>query len=223
MLLPRHSRWNGFFSRLAYVIVDECHGYRGVFGSHVGHVLRRVRRIAIHHGQGRRLGPARMARCSCSHRPPSASPARAHACSPGRRRRRSPRAPPRAASSRSGCGNRRSPPPAARPARRPPQRHHGGRAAAGRPGRSRCPDARLHPLAARRRGGRPGRAPVAGRRRRRERRAVGRAAGGRLPLRLPARRPQAAGGGAAGRADHSGSPRRPHSSSGSTSPAWMPC
>ena len=53
MLLPRHGRWSGFFSRLAYVIVDECHGYRGVFGSHVGHVLRRVRRIAIHHGQGR--------------------------------------------------------------------------------------------------------------------------------------------------------------------------
>jgi DEAD/DEAH box helicase domain-containing protein len=57
MLLPRHSRWSGFFSRLAYVIVDECHGYRGVFGSHVGHVLRRVRRIAIHHGQGRQAGP----------------------------------------------------------------------------------------------------------------------------------------------------------------------
>jgi DEAD/DEAH box helicase domain-containing protein len=50
MLLPRHSRWRGFFGRLAYVIVDECHGYRGVFGSHVGHVLRRVRRIAHHHG-----------------------------------------------------------------------------------------------------------------------------------------------------------------------------
>ncbi|HUL27305.1 MAG TPA: DEAD/DEAH box helicase [Streptosporangiaceae bacterium] len=56
MLLPRHSRWNGFFSRLAYVIVDECHGYRGVFGSHVGHVLRRVRRIAIHHGRGGEAG-----------------------------------------------------------------------------------------------------------------------------------------------------------------------
>ena len=52
MLLPRHGRWGGFFSRLTYVIVDECHGYRGVFGSHVGHVLRRVRRIAIHHGHG---------------------------------------------------------------------------------------------------------------------------------------------------------------------------
>jgi DEAD/DEAH box helicase domain-containing protein len=58
MLLPRHSRWSGFFSRLAYVIVDECHGYRGVFGSHVGHVLRRVRRIAIHHGQAGHNGRA---------------------------------------------------------------------------------------------------------------------------------------------------------------------
>ena len=41
MLLPRHSRWDGFLRRLQYVIVDECHGYRGVFGSHVAHVLRR--------------------------------------------------------------------------------------------------------------------------------------------------------------------------------------
>jgi DEAD/DEAH box helicase domain-containing protein len=49
-LLPRHSRWNGFFSRLRYVIVDECHGYRGVFGSHVAHVLRRLRRVAGHYG-----------------------------------------------------------------------------------------------------------------------------------------------------------------------------
>ena len=39
------------------MIVDECHGYRGVFGSHVGHVLRRVRRIAVHHGRGRQAGP----------------------------------------------------------------------------------------------------------------------------------------------------------------------
>ena len=39
------------------MIVDECHGYRGVFGSHVGHVLRRVRRIAIHHGRARQAGP----------------------------------------------------------------------------------------------------------------------------------------------------------------------
>jgi len=49
-LLPRHPRWNGFFRRLSYIIVDECHTYRGVFGSHVAQVLRRLHRIAEHHG-----------------------------------------------------------------------------------------------------------------------------------------------------------------------------
>ncbi len=49
-LLPRHARWNGFFRRLRYIIVDECHTYRGVFGSHVAQVLRRLHRIAAHHG-----------------------------------------------------------------------------------------------------------------------------------------------------------------------------
>jgi DEAD/DEAH box helicase domain-containing protein len=48
-LLPAHSRWNGFFRRLRYVVVDECHTYGGVFGSHVAHVLRRLRRVAYHH------------------------------------------------------------------------------------------------------------------------------------------------------------------------------
>jgi DEAD/DEAH box helicase domain-containing protein len=61
-LLPRHTRWNGFFRRLRYVIVDECHGYRGVFGSHVAQVLRRLHRVAAHHaggpaGGGRQPGP----------------------------------------------------------------------------------------------------------------------------------------------------------------------
>jgi DEAD/DEAH box helicase domain-containing protein len=58
MLLPRHSRWDGFLRRLQYVIVDECHGYRGVFGSHVAHVLRRLRRVAVHHAAAARGGAA---------------------------------------------------------------------------------------------------------------------------------------------------------------------
>ena len=44
-ILPAHSRWSSFLRRLQYVVVDECHTYRGVFGSHVAHVLRRLRRI----------------------------------------------------------------------------------------------------------------------------------------------------------------------------------
>ncbi|MEU5549246.1 DEAD/DEAH box helicase [Micromonospora sp. NPDC047793] len=43
-ILPGHAQWSGFLRRLAYVVVDECHVYRGVFGSHVAHVLRRLRR-----------------------------------------------------------------------------------------------------------------------------------------------------------------------------------
>ncbi|WBB77920.1 DEAD/DEAH box helicase [Micromonospora sp. WMMD882] len=43
-ILPGHTHWSGFLRRLTYVIVDECHTYRGVFGSHVAHVLRRLRR-----------------------------------------------------------------------------------------------------------------------------------------------------------------------------------
>jgi DEAD/DEAH box helicase domain-containing protein len=44
-ILPRHSQWSSFLRRLQFVVVDECHTYRGVFGSHVAQVLRRLRRV----------------------------------------------------------------------------------------------------------------------------------------------------------------------------------
>jgi DEAD/DEAH box helicase domain-containing protein len=49
-ILPAHARWASFFRRLRYVVVDECHGYRGVFGSHVALLLRRLRRVAARYG-----------------------------------------------------------------------------------------------------------------------------------------------------------------------------
>ncbi|GGV23512.1 helicase [Actinomadura cremea] len=44
-ILPSHARWSSFLRRLRYVVVDEAHGYRGVFGSHVAQILRRLRRV----------------------------------------------------------------------------------------------------------------------------------------------------------------------------------
>lgn len=49
-ILPNHGTWSRFFTRLRYVVVDEVHSYRGVFGSNVGHVLNRLNRIAEHYG-----------------------------------------------------------------------------------------------------------------------------------------------------------------------------
>lgn len=49
-ILPHHPTWVKLFSGLRYVIVDEMHGYRGVFGSHVTNVLRRLQRIARFYG-----------------------------------------------------------------------------------------------------------------------------------------------------------------------------
>ncbi|HKW50190.1 MAG TPA: DEAD/DEAH box helicase, partial [Candidatus Eisenbacteria bacterium] len=49
-ILPYHSRWSRVFSNLRYVVVDEVHTYRGIFGSHVANVLRRLRRVARHYG-----------------------------------------------------------------------------------------------------------------------------------------------------------------------------
>ncbi len=49
-VLPDHARWADFFLRLAYVVVDEAHVARGVFGSHVSMVLRRLRRLVARYG-----------------------------------------------------------------------------------------------------------------------------------------------------------------------------
>lgn len=48
-MLPAHARWARFFKRLKYVIIDEGHSYRGVFGAHVSLVIRRMRRIAAYY------------------------------------------------------------------------------------------------------------------------------------------------------------------------------
>jgi DEAD/DEAH box helicase domain-containing protein len=73
-LLPRHARWDGFFRRLQYVVVDECHGYRGVFGSHVAQVLRRLRRVAVHHAAAGRGGRDDAGQRGGGGRPSAASP-----------------------------------------------------------------------------------------------------------------------------------------------------
>jgi DEAD/DEAH box helicase domain-containing protein len=49
-VLPQHQRWSSFLRRLRYVVIDECHAYRGLFGAHVAHILRRLRRICAHYG-----------------------------------------------------------------------------------------------------------------------------------------------------------------------------
>jgi DEAD/DEAH box helicase domain-containing protein len=49
-VLPRHARWAGFLRRLRYIVIDECHTYRGVFGSHVALLLRRLLRICARYG-----------------------------------------------------------------------------------------------------------------------------------------------------------------------------
>jgi len=49
-ILPNHPRWIRFFAGLRYVVIDEMHAYRGVFGSHVANVIRRLRRVAAFYG-----------------------------------------------------------------------------------------------------------------------------------------------------------------------------
>src|SRR6476646_9554585 len=49
-ILPHHPRWAKLFENLRYVVIDELHAYRGVFGSHLANILRRLRRICRHYG-----------------------------------------------------------------------------------------------------------------------------------------------------------------------------
>ncbi|MBA3528802.1 MAG: DEAD/DEAH box helicase [Propionibacteriaceae bacterium] len=49
-VLPQHTRWASFLQSLRYVVIDESHRYRGVFGAHVSAVIRRLRRLAAHYG-----------------------------------------------------------------------------------------------------------------------------------------------------------------------------
>ena len=49
-ILPHHTKWAQFFESLRYVVIDEVHTYRGVFGSHVANVLRRLKRICAFYG-----------------------------------------------------------------------------------------------------------------------------------------------------------------------------
>jgi DEAD/DEAH box helicase domain-containing protein len=49
-ILPHHTKWAVLFQNLRYVIIDELHAYRGVFGSHLANVLRRLARVCAHYG-----------------------------------------------------------------------------------------------------------------------------------------------------------------------------
>jgi DEAD/DEAH box helicase domain-containing protein len=49
-ILPHHPRWAKLFENLRYIVIDELHAYRGVFGSHLCNVLRRLERVARHYG-----------------------------------------------------------------------------------------------------------------------------------------------------------------------------
>jgi len=49
-ILPHHPRWAKLFENLRFVVIDELHAYRGVFGSHLSNILRRLRRVCRHYG-----------------------------------------------------------------------------------------------------------------------------------------------------------------------------
>jgi DEAD/DEAH box helicase domain-containing protein len=54
-ILPHHTKWFQLFEQLHYIVIDEAHVYRGVFGSHVANVLRRLLRLCAHYGSDPRI------------------------------------------------------------------------------------------------------------------------------------------------------------------------
>ncbi|MGH2459392.1 MAG: DEAD/DEAH box helicase [Chloroflexota bacterium] len=54
-ILPNHTQWHRLFANLRFVVIDEMHVYRGVFGSHVANVIRRLKRICAHYGASPRF------------------------------------------------------------------------------------------------------------------------------------------------------------------------
>jgi DEAD/DEAH box helicase domain-containing protein len=54
-ILPHHTKWFQLFEQVRYIVIDEAHSYRGIFGSHVANVLRRLLRICAHYGSAPRL------------------------------------------------------------------------------------------------------------------------------------------------------------------------
>lgn len=74
-LLPHHRRWQRLLGSLRYVVLDECHAFRGVFGAHVALVLRRLRRLAAHYRSEDDAGPTFLL-ASATTSDPAASAAR---------------------------------------------------------------------------------------------------------------------------------------------------
>jgi len=74
-ILPHHTRWARYFESLRYIVIDELHYYRGVYGSHLANLLRRLKRICEFYGSKPQLSVVR---------PPSPTPASWPKRSPGK-------------------------------------------------------------------------------------------------------------------------------------------
>ena len=78
-ILPHHTKWFQLFEQLRVIVVDELHTYRGLFGSHVANVLRRLLRLCAHYGSppahrhllGDDRQPGRAGRACCTGAPPA--------------------------------------------------------------------------------------------------------------------------------------------------------